>query len=253
MVVLLVARHLAPTCRGPTHVEPRQAPYLNVPFLYVRMLVGLALLWWLSRDLVRAVAAHRRPPAQELRGPRAQGRLREAGRELARRRGRGRRGSATGCRMRAPQIVRRCTRSCFTVLAWDFIMSLTPEWVSTLFGWWFFMGAFLTGIAMTAFLATQLRGQATGSSATSRPTTCGTSARSCSASASSGPTSSGPSTCRSGTPTCPRRPAGCSCASRSRGGRSRSPCSRLVFVIPFLGLLNKYTKKTPVLAGAVRA
>jgi len=43
------------------------------------------------------------------------------------------------------------------VLAWDFIMSLTPHWVSTLFGWWVFMGAFLSGIAMTAFLATQLR------------------------------------------------------------------------------------------------
>ena len=35
------------------HVEPRQAPYLNVPFLYVRTLGGLGLLWWLSRDLVR--------------------------------------------------------------------------------------------------------------------------------------------------------------------------------------------------------
>jgi hypothetical protein len=43
------------------------------------------------------------------------------------------------------------------VLAWDYVMALTPDWVSTLFGWWFFMGAFLTGIAMTAFLATQLR------------------------------------------------------------------------------------------------
>ena len=29
--------------------------------------------------------------------------------------------------------------------------------MSTLFGWWFFMGAFLSGIAMTAFMATQLR------------------------------------------------------------------------------------------------
>ncbi|TMQ59574.1 MAG: hypothetical protein E6K72_01485 [Candidatus Eisenbacteria bacterium] len=27
------------------HVEPRQAPYLNVPFLYARTLIGLGLLW----------------------------------------------------------------------------------------------------------------------------------------------------------------------------------------------------------------
>ena len=36
-------------------------------------------------------------------------------------------------------------------------MSLTPEWASTLFGWWFFMGAFLSGIAMTALLTSRLR------------------------------------------------------------------------------------------------
>jgi hypothetical protein len=35
------------------HVEARQAPYLNVPFLYIRTVIGQALLWWLSRDLVR--------------------------------------------------------------------------------------------------------------------------------------------------------------------------------------------------------
>ena len=48
----------------------------------------------------------------------------------------------------------------FTVFAWDFIMSITPTWVSGLFGWWVFMGAFLTGIAMTALLATRLRTRA---------------------------------------------------------------------------------------------
>src|SRR5262249_54566448 len=37
----------------PGHVEARQAPYLNVPFFYIRTLAGQALLWWLTRDLVR--------------------------------------------------------------------------------------------------------------------------------------------------------------------------------------------------------
>src|SRR5262245_9369317 len=35
------------------HVEPRQAPFLNVPFLYVRTLGGLALFTWLAMKLVR--------------------------------------------------------------------------------------------------------------------------------------------------------------------------------------------------------
>ena len=45
----------------------------------------------------------------------------------------------------------------FSVLAWDFIMMLTPNWVSALFGWFVYAGAFICGIAMTAFMATQLR------------------------------------------------------------------------------------------------
>jgi hypothetical protein len=137
------------------HVEPRQAPYLNVPFLFLRTLGGLGLLWWLSRDLVRTslrtdayllrdhVAAELKPRYEKLsdgwRGDEAEA-LWQRNR-LA---------------MRAPQIT-LLYAVVFTLLAWDFVMSLTPDWVSTLFGWWFFMGAFLSGIAMTAFLGTQLR------------------------------------------------------------------------------------------------
>jgi Ni/Fe-hydrogenase subunit HybB-like protein len=154
MAVLLVAgaSTLLPWVK---HVEPRQAPYLNLPFLYIRTLAGLGLLWWLSRDLVRIslrtdahllknhVAPELKPQYEKLsegwRGDEA---------EVAWQRDR--------LSKRAPQIV-LLYALVFTVLAWDFVMGLTPEWTSTLFGWWFFMGAFLTGIAMTAFLATQLR------------------------------------------------------------------------------------------------
>jgi hypothetical protein len=137
------------------HVEPRQAPYLNVPFLYLRTLLGLGLLWWLSRDLVRLslrtdahllkgyVAPELKPDYEKLsegwRGDDAEAAWQRD--QLA---------------LRAPQIT-LLYAIVYTLLAWDFIMSLTPEWVSTLFGWWFFMGAFLSGIAMTAFLSTQLR------------------------------------------------------------------------------------------------
>ena len=137
------------------HVEPRQAAYLNVPFLVVRTLAGLGLLWWLSRDLVRTSL---RTDAHLLRD-KVDPSLKNDYAKLAA----DWRGDEEEVRvqrdrlaMRAPQIV-LLYAIVFTMLAWDFIMSLTPEWVSTLFGWWFFMGAFLSGIAMTAFMATQLR------------------------------------------------------------------------------------------------
>jgi len=154
MLILLVAgsHSLLPWL---THVEPRQAPYLNLPFLYARSLLGLGLLWWLSRDLVRVslrsdvhllrdhVAPELKPQYEKLsegwRGDEAEAKWQKD--RLA---------------MRAPQIVVSYA-VVFTLLCWDWVMSLTPEWTSTLFGWWFFMGAFLSGIAMTAFLGTQLR------------------------------------------------------------------------------------------------
>ncbi len=43
----------------------------------------------------------------------------------------------------------------FTV--YDYAMSLDPHWFSTLFGGWYFMGAFWGGIALTAFTALILR------------------------------------------------------------------------------------------------
>jgi len=154
MAVLLVAG-IGTYLPWVKHVEPRQAPWLNVPFLYIRTLASLGLLWWLSRDLVRTslrtdahllenhVAPELKPQYEKLsegwRGDDAEGDWQR--RHLA---------------MRAPQIVLLYAVT-YTLLAWDFVMSLTPDWVSTLFGWWFFMGAFLSGIAMTAFLSTQLR------------------------------------------------------------------------------------------------
>jgi hypothetical protein len=40
-----------------------------------------------------------------------------------------------------------------TVLGWDLIMTLDPEWVSTLFGAYYFIGSFYTGLAATLVLA----------------------------------------------------------------------------------------------------
>ena len=139
------------------HVLPRQAPYLNVPFLWVRTVAGLGLLGWLIRDMVRLSLRTDAYLLKDHVGPE----LKPVYEKLAA----GWRGDEAEVAwqrhrhaQRAPQVV-LAFAIVFTVFAWDFIMSLSPSWTSTLFGWWVFMGAFLSGIAMTALLSTRLRGQ----------------------------------------------------------------------------------------------
>ncbi|HVP14332.1 MAG TPA: hypothetical protein VMS88_02240 [Terriglobales bacterium] len=135
--------------------QPRQAPFLNVPFLYMRTLAGFGLLWWLVHDMVRAslrrdlhLLRDRVSPELRTEYDRLAGNWTTDAEERRRERDRLAQRSAQVCVVFA--IV-------FTVFAWDFIMALTPTWVSPLFGWWVFMGAFLNGIAMTGLLATRLR------------------------------------------------------------------------------------------------
>lgn len=47
----------------------------------------------------------------------------------------------------------------FTLLAFDLIMSLAPYWLSNLFGAFFFMGAFLTGLTMLGLMMVYWRGR----------------------------------------------------------------------------------------------
>ncbi len=136
-------------------VQPRQRAYLNVPFLYARTLVGFGLLWWLVRDMVRGSLRRDVRLLMDHVSPALRGEYEKLtrdwkGDEAEARRERDR------LAMRAPQVA-LAFAVVFTVFAWDFIMTLTPTWVSPLFGWWVFMGAFLNGIAMTGLLATRLR------------------------------------------------------------------------------------------------
>ncbi len=47
----------------------------------------------------------------------------------------------------------------FSLVAFDLVMSLVPQWKSTLFGAYFFAGAFWSAIATMAFIASVLRGR----------------------------------------------------------------------------------------------
>ena len=230
------ARRRSRTCRSSTSAR----------------IVGLGLLWWLTRDLVRAVAAHRRPSAQGSRIRRTPARLREAGAgldaatrpEVAWQRHRS--------SQRAPQIV---------VL---YAIVFTRAGVGLHHGAHARVGEHVVRLVVLhgrlphRHRDDRLRRHAVRERIPARglhhaATTSGTSARSPSASASSGSTSSGRSTWRSGTPTCPTRPVGCSCASRTRGARSALHASSVAFLVPFLGLMNMDHQEEPVLARACSA
>jgi hypothetical protein len=47
----------------------------------------------------------------------------------------------------------------FSLLAFDLVMSLAPYWVSNLFGAYYFMGSFLTGLTMLALMTMYWRGR----------------------------------------------------------------------------------------------
>jgi Ni/Fe-hydrogenase subunit HybB-like protein len=137
------------------HVNPRQAPYLNVPFLYIRTLGGILLFWWLANKLVKTSL---RRDAHLLK-PHVPESLKNAYEKLSAN-WRGDEEEFKHYRHEvshlSPQIVLTFVVF-FSVIGWDFIMSITPVWFSALFGWYVYAAAFLTGVCMVAFLATQFR------------------------------------------------------------------------------------------------
>jgi Ni/Fe-hydrogenase subunit HybB-like protein len=137
------------------HPDPRQAPYLNLPFLAIRTLGGLLLFWWLAR---RMVAISLRPDLHVLL-PHVGPELRP-GYEKLTAGWRGEAGEEAWQRHElahlSPQVA-VAFAAFVTVMGWDFIMSITPNWASGLFGWYVWAAAFLSAVAMVAFLATQVR------------------------------------------------------------------------------------------------
>lgn len=154
MVVLLVAG-IWTYLPWVKHVEPRQAPFLNVPFLYIRTLGGLLLFWMLAKKLVamslrrdlHALAPHVGADLKALY-EKAVGQWNGDEAEA--------KSYSHEVSHLSPQIALTFV-AFYTVMAWDFIMALTPNWVSPLFGWFVYAGAFLCAICIVAMLATQLR------------------------------------------------------------------------------------------------
>lgn len=129
--------------------------YLNMPFLSVRNIVLIGALTWLS--LLFAYWALR-PDAGRLRDEAP-----ESLRGLYARLTRGWRGQEEEERIATQRlsvygpIIALVWALAYSVVAWDFVMSLEEHWYSTMIGPYYFMAGFLGGIAATAILTTIYR------------------------------------------------------------------------------------------------
>lgn len=160
--ILFGAKHIFPWVADPHAIQPGKDAYLNVPFMSARILGLLGVLfvlewifayWALRPDL--GLVRDRVP--ERLRG-------------LYARMTRNWRGQETEEVLAFKKlavlgpVVAIVFALAFGVLAWDFVMSLEPHWFSTMIGPYFFMGAFLGGVAATVILSVtyKLKGGAAG-------------------------------------------------------------------------------------------
>jgi hypothetical protein len=118
------------------HPIASKAAWLNVPFLFARDGLALFVITALSLWFVSAS-----------RG--------EEARKWA---------ETSGNISMPPKMIRRlapaiaiCFAVVYTLLSFDLVMSLSPLWHSTLFGWWFFAGTFWSAVVTMALTAVCLR------------------------------------------------------------------------------------------------
>ncbi len=137
-------------------LQKKQA-WLNVPFLLTRNVIGVLVLFGLSvyfaylyvrPDLGLAADSGDDDPARaRWRERLMNGWLGQESEEVA---------SHQRLARLAPGMV-LVYAAVMSMLAYDWAMSLEPHWYSTLFGVWFFMGAFWGGVAATAVATVWLR------------------------------------------------------------------------------------------------
>ncbi len=122
---------------------PEKAAWLNVPFLFLRDGAGLILLTLVGAWLI----------SHSIRIDRKRGEIETGSGE----------NDALRAQKRLSPIYGVLYAFVLTVLAFDLIMSLEPHWYSTLFGAWYFMGSFYTGLAaLIVLLAVGVRSMGMG-------------------------------------------------------------------------------------------
>lgn len=150
---------LAAMARDP--VIQKKAAYLNMPFLITRNVVGLALLFgvflymaYLSLrpdlGLVKTGGSRDRDPRRARWVERlTQGWLGQEKEEV--------RSHRLLARLAPASVLLYAVM--MSIVAFDWVMSLEPHWFSTIFGAWFFMGAFWGGVAATAWATVYAKGK----------------------------------------------------------------------------------------------
>ena len=118
------------------HPVAQKAAWLNIPFLFARDGIGLALMAAVSYAFVR-ISRSEEARAWTI-----------ATREIEM--------PPHSIRVIAP-ILAGLYAVVYTLIAFDLVMSLAPVWRSTLFGWFFFAGAFWSGLTAMALIAVMLR------------------------------------------------------------------------------------------------
>lgn len=145
--ILVGAENIFPWVADPNAIQPGKDAYLNVPFMSIRVLLLLGLLfyfdlkfayWALRPDLglMRDKVPQRLQPMYARLTRDWQGQEAEELRSFKK------------LGVLGPLVAVLFAVS-FGVVAWDFVMSLEPHWFSTMIGPYFFMGGFLGGVAAT--------------------------------------------------------------------------------------------------------
>lgn len=115
-----------------THPNPAKAAYLNIPFLFARDGIGLLAMWLFSWMFVRASRRQ-----EVIAWAEDYDSLSEA---------------PIAVRRLAP-ILAISYSLIYSMLAVDLVMSLSPQWYSTMFGAYFAFGAFLSAVMAMALAA----------------------------------------------------------------------------------------------------
>jgi hypothetical protein len=118
------------------HPIPAKAAWLNAPFLFMRDGAALAVMTWID---LKFLAASRGEEARKWAATSADIVM-----------------PPPSIRRLAPAVA-ICFGLVYSLLAFDLVMSLSPLWHSTLFGWWYFAGAFWSAVVTMAFTAVCLR------------------------------------------------------------------------------------------------
>lgn len=149
--ILIEGKHIFPWLADPSTMQKGKEAYLNVPFMSLRILGGLAVL--IVVDFIFAYWSLR--PDVGLTKDRAPAHLRAYYDRFTR--------NWLGQEMEELRAYRKLARLgpilvityalVMTLIAYDFAMSLEPHWYSTMIGPYFFMGAFLGGIAWTVIVS----------------------------------------------------------------------------------------------------